>query len=154
MRIVLAILDGVADGRIMDTHIVIPTPLRDLIRNYNKIALNDAKLPAVTEETTGAELKKAISMLEPADQVAVLNSYCQALRTADQPEKSSVGEDRRLRQLIRRIFMMSLGTLLLVLVGSALTVASLLGVFKNFWTNQLVMTAVEFVKFLFSTPTK
>lgn len=150
--LVQAILSGVSNESLIDSHVVIPTPLRDLLRNYNKIAMNDARLPVVTEQTTGAELKKAIAMLEPADQVALLHTYSQATRKFDEPvtsEDHSVTEERKLRAVMRKIIFLCLSTLGLMLVGSSITVAASLGYFKNFWTSQFVMTATEFMKFLF-----
>lgn len=152
MRIVQAILAGISDGRIIDSHVVMPTPLRNLVLNYNKIAMNDAKLPVVTEETTGIELKIAISMLDPADTVALLHTYCQAIRKADEPtnpESKILVEEKRLRQLVTRLIIISLVIMALMLMGAVIAIATYMGVFKNFWCNQMVVTVSEFIKYLF-----
>ena len=75
MPIVQAILQGVSDGGLLEEHTFLPHPLRELIKQYNKIALNDDRLPAVTDRTTGVEFKEAIASLEPEQQIKLLYHY-------------------------------------------------------------------------------
>lgn len=82
MSLVQAILKGMSDDEIADSNVVIPTPVRELMKRYNRIALNDDDLLQITETTTGKELKAAIEMMEPEMQLVLLNTYVHAQRAA------------------------------------------------------------------------
>lgn len=148
-----AILSGISDEKIVDSHVVIPTPLRDMIRNYNKIALHDQRMPMVTEETTGAQLKEAIGSLSADDQIALLYAYSEANKKHDasavQSEDPILVEEKKLRVLLTKFFIACLAIFGCMLVGAVVAIAVSMGAFKNFWTNRLVMTASDIIKFIF-----
>lgn len=80
-----ALLAGISDTRVLGDHDSGPSPLDELIMAYQKAAKIDDRLPAITRESTGRELKDAVSLLEPEPQVILLASYNHATKNLSTP---------------------------------------------------------------------
>lgn len=148
--LVEAVLSGISDEKIIDEHVVIPSALRDLIRNYNKHALTDPTLVVITEETTGSQLKTAIRKLTPEVQLLLLSAYNTAAKPVVLTEDPKLLEERRIRVVLTRIMVILIGILLCILLGAGIAIATFTGVLQNFLSTQLVTTAAEIIKFIFS----
>jgi hypothetical protein len=155
-----AILGGIANERVLtESHPVIPTPLKNLIQGYNKHALAHAGLPVITEKTTGAQLKAAISRLAPEYQVELLHAYCKDTRRIhtgpyldSRTDEARAVEDKKLRLLLGRIVAGLLAVIALLLLGGVLAVASAAGVLQDIVSAKLVGTSTEIAKFIFWPP--
>lgn len=75
MPIVQEILKGVSDAGLMENQTIMPAALKALIKHYQKVSWNDARLPEITIESTGAQFKAAIAEMEPEQQVYLLYEY-------------------------------------------------------------------------------
>jgi hypothetical protein len=80
-----AILAGISDTRALGDHTSGPSPLEELIKSYQKAAKNDDRLPAITGESNGRDLKDALSHLTPEVQCAILARYNHATKNLSTP---------------------------------------------------------------------
>jgi hypothetical protein len=148
-----AILIGISDELIVDAHVVMPSPLRDLIRGYNKIALGNPALPLITEKTTGEQLKQAVSQLPPEEQVELLHAYSKATQSLETPhvyaEDPKLVEQKKIRLLLSRIFVALMGVIALLLLGGVLAVAASAGMLQDMISTQVMQRSLDIVKFLF-----
>lgn len=152
--LVKAILSGVPDERIVDTHTVIPSPLRDLIRGYNKLALNDPLLAEITESTTGKELKSLVVRLRPEDQIQLLYHYSQAVKSLHSPDvyahDSTEVEQRKIALLLKHILAAMIVMFVFFLLGSAAAVAVFTGALQDVLSTHVVTSMSEIIRFIFA----
>jgi hypothetical protein len=80
-----AILAGISDTRTLGDHDGGPSPLDELVKGYRREAKIDDRLPAITSESTGRELKDAVGLLRPEVQVALLQDYNHATKNLSTP---------------------------------------------------------------------
>lgn len=128
MLLTREILKDVPDGLIVDSCVVIPLPLRQLIKNYNKIALNHPEgISQITEDTTGAQLKEAIARLKAEDRLALLHAYALIAKKAQSspvlfldPEKE---EQRKLRSFSLSILAIGAGGAFFAIMGAIIALA-------------------------------
>jgi hypothetical protein len=80
-----AILAGISDTRALGDHDSGPSPLDELVRAYQQEQKHDDRLPAITSDSTGRELKDAIAQLPPETQVALLARYSHATKNLSTP---------------------------------------------------------------------
>lgn len=80
-----AILAGISDTRVLSDHDSGPSPLDELVKGYRREAKHDDRLPVITRESTGRELKDAIQELSPELQVSLLQSYNHATKNLSTP---------------------------------------------------------------------
>lgn len=149
--LVHAILKGIADTRTIDAHISIPSPLRDLIEQYNKIARNDDRLPAILASSTGKELKDAVNLMDPEIQVAMLHKYSIATKTLDTPtvyaEDPIKSDERRFRLYVAKVLVTGLIVLMLVVIGAVIALSVKSGALANEGLISTIMTtATEIIK--------
>jgi hypothetical protein len=156
MMLVQSILKGLRDERALAAHVAVASPTRDLVEQYNKIALYDDNLPKITALSTGRQLKEGIEMLDPQDQVTLLHKYSMAIKSLDTPDEYSdtmnASEKRQMRLFAFRACVIVLAMITLIMVGVTLTVA----VKSNSLPNDsalkgIVSTIGEIVKFILST---
>jgi hypothetical protein len=144
-------LKGIADDRQIDGHISVASPLRDLIEQYNKIAINNDNLPHVLSTSTGAELKKAVGMTDPEVQVVLLYKYSVATKTLDTPtiyaEDPVKADERKFRLYVAKVFITGLIVLMLVVIGAVIALSVNSGVLANEGLISTIMTtAAEIIK--------
>lgn len=80
-----ALLAGISDTRVLGEHDAGPSPLDELIKAYQREAQNDDRLPAITPESTGRDLKDAVEQLKPELQVQLLARYNHATKNLSTP---------------------------------------------------------------------
>lgn len=154
--LVHAILKGVSDDRQVIAHLSVASPLRDLVERYNKIAANDDNLPPVLSSTTGRELKAAISMMEPEDQLVILHKYSLATKTLDLPEVYAEdpvkADERKFRLFVGKAMIIGFVILMLVVVGAVIALSVKSGALANEGLISTIMkTAGEIIKLILST---
>jgi hypothetical protein len=81
------VLAGISDTLAVDSHPAGPSPFNELVRGYRFQCGRDDRLPVITNESTGRELKDAIGKLEPTIQLALLNQYAHATKDLDSPSE-------------------------------------------------------------------
>lgn len=150
-----AILVGIPDEGLLDAQVVLPSPLRDLIKGYNAIALMDDGLPAITEKTTGKELKEYIATVKAEQQVKLLYAYAEAVKDLKLPttyaEDPAVVEQRQMRLLLGKIFVALMSIVALILAGGIVAAAASAGVFRDFASTKFYTTSRDIVHYLFSS---
>jgi hypothetical protein len=159
MILVRAILKGIADDRALDGHLLVASPLRDLVEQYNKIALHNDHLPKIIALSTGLQLKEAIHQLDPEEQVALLHKYSVATKSLDTPDEYS---DESLKTDIKQFRLFAAKALLVliilitfIMIGATIAIAVKGGTLPNDGVlKTIVSTAGEIIKVIFSTPTK
>lgn len=149
--LVHAILKGIADHRPIDNHISIPSPLRDLIEQYNKVAINNDNLPNILASSTGADLKKAVGMMDPEIQVAILHKYSVATKTLDTPtvyaEDPVRVDERRFRLYVAKLLITGVIVLALIVIGAVIALSVKSGAIANEGLISTIMTtATEIIK--------
>jgi hypothetical protein len=122
-----AILAGLSDTRMLGDHTGGPSPLDELIKGYHRAAKNDDRLPAISGDSTGRELKDALSLLAPEMQVELLARYNHATKNLLTPTeydpKVISAETKGLRSQIYWLGGILLFFMLSVLIGVVLTTA-------------------------------
>lgn len=81
MALQLRILKGIDDIKPVMSHSSEHTPLNNLIASYMKHAIHDDNLPNITQLTSGADFKAAISLLEPEIMIDLLKAFVDEQRT-------------------------------------------------------------------------
>jgi len=151
MSLVRAILRGIADDRPIDRHISIASPLRDLIEQYNKVAITDDNLPPITALSKGSELKEAIDKMDPEIQVKLLHKYSQSTKTLNEPttyaEEPSKVEERKFKIWVAKIALLFVSILMLVVIGAIIAISVKSGTIANEGLISTIMTAAtEIIK--------
>lgn len=146
------ILKGVGDKRLLSDHKPGPSPLDDLIQSYSKIASINDDLPNLEETATGRDLKDAIRLMAPKDQVALLYRYCQAIGDLKEPERYDVAiEEHRGRWwLIKGAFFLA-AFLMTLIGGGVIVVGAMRGDMTNPAATGLLNSAMEIFKLIFSS---
>jgi hypothetical protein len=125
--IVEAILAGIDDERRLDDHPAGPSPLHDLVVAYQTLADQDDHLPAITDQSSGRELKNAIGLLAPDRQLVVLARYNHATKDLSTPTeydpKVLKEETRSLQTQVYILGGALLFCMLSVLVGAVIATA-------------------------------
>jgi hypothetical protein len=146
-----AVLEGIGDDVILSSHPFIPVALRDLIKHYNRLAINNDHLPAITEHTTGAELKEALRLLSPKDQLEILYNYNRATAGGGSASPVETKEQREIREVATRLALGGLALISMLLVGAVISVAVMSGVVTDMTiARTLVSTAADIIKFILS----
>lgn len=149
------ILKGIGDKRLLSDHKPGPSPLDDLIQGYSKKAAHNDDLPNLAEEATGRDLKNAIKLMDPEDQVTLLYKYSQATGSLMDPsvysEHPKDAEERRLRHWFIKAGFYLAAVLLLMVTGAVVVLGSLRGEMSNPLASGILSTALEILKLIFST---
>ena len=120
------VLKGISDSRAVSDHKPGKLPVDYLFEEYNEKAIHVAELPNLVPESTGRELKDAIALMDPEDQVRLLYMYLQ--RSGDLPDKITPSEqeteEREERHLkawfIKGLFLLSSAVILIVTGATAM----------------------------------
>ncbi len=150
-----AILRGIDDDTPLASNILIASPLRDLVQAYNKKALIESALPAITGDSTGADLKMAIGNMRAEDQVELLQKYSAATKTLDAPmvysEDPKVTDERRLRHWMMKTFILLTGVLVCIIIGVTVAVMVHNKMFPPASViTTIINSATEIIKLIFS----
>ncbi|BDD79593.1 hypothetical protein [Burkholderia phage FLC9] len=89
--LVQRVLKGISDTRAVSDHKPGRLPLDDLVDEYNEKSARVAELPTIEPTSTGKELKDAIDMMDPEDQVWLLYRYLQ--RCDDLPKDRETAKE-------------------------------------------------------------
>jgi hypothetical protein len=81
MALQYRILKGIDDVKPVMSHSSAHTPLNNLIASYMKLAVHDDNLPNITQLTTGADFKAAISLLDAEILIDLLKAFVDEQRT-------------------------------------------------------------------------
>lgn len=160
MILVRSILKGLADDRALDGHVATASPVRDLVEQYNKIAIHDDNLPKITALSTGLQLKDSIGLLEPEDQVALLHKYTVAIKSPEKPdeykEDASKADVRKMRMFVFKACVVLLAIFVCVMLGVTATVAVKSGTMPNDGgvLKTIVMTTGDILKTMFTSSSK
>jgi hypothetical protein len=79
------ILRGISDTRLLSARRAGRSPLGDLIASYSALAEKDPSLPRLHAKSTGRDLKDALFELSSEDQIDLLYTYRQSIRSEDDP---------------------------------------------------------------------
>jgi hypothetical protein len=129
--LVQRVLKGISDSRAVSDHKPGRLPLDELVDEYNEKAAHVAELPNIEPTSTGKELKAAIEMMDPEDQVLLLYKYLE--RMGDLPHDKKVkteteeeSEERDFTKLkvwlVKAIFLVA-SAVVLIVVGATAMVA-------------------------------
>lgn len=83
--LVSKVLRGIPDNCKMSSFINMPSPISELISEYNRFSFTKDIGHVITGETTGLELKENIRKLDPEDQILLLDKYQKAIVNYDDP---------------------------------------------------------------------
>jgi len=155
MNLAHAILKGIANERSLDGHFHVASPLRDLVEQYNKLAMHDDSAVKITALSTGSQLKAAITAMDPEVQVTLLHKYSKATRNLDTPseyrEDPAKQELRQMRMFMFKACVFVIGVLFCVTVGVSMSVAAKTGTIPNQNVfSTLISTAGEILKVILS----
>ena len=154
MALVRAILKGIADDRALDGHLSAASPLRDLVEQYNKMALHNDHLPKIMNLSSGSQLKNAIALLDPELQVKLLHKYSVATKSLDQPEEyadSIPSEERKFRLFAAKVLLGGIVLIGCIMIGATIAIAVKGGDLPNNGVLEaLVTTAGEIIKVIFA----
>lgn len=148
-----AILAGISDTRALGDHDGGPSPLDELVKGYQREAKNDDRLPAITRESTGRELKDAIELVRPEVQVALLQAYNYATKNLSTPTEYDPKVLKEQTKSLRNQIWWLAGVLLFfmvsVLVGTTVATAVHMNVIsEGAALKNLLETAKEIVMLL------
>ncbi len=122
-----AVLAGISDTTTVASHPAGPSPFTELVRDYAYQCGRDDRLPKVTGESMGRELKDGIGLLETNIQLALLNRYAHATKDLDSPSEYDPvvldAQSKGLRTLVYWIGGGLLVFMLAVLVGVVIATA-------------------------------
>lgn len=79
------VLVGISDTLTLGSHTTGPSPFNELVRAYQFQCERDDRLPKLTNDSTGRELKDAVAKLDAVTQLALLNRYAHATKDLDSP---------------------------------------------------------------------
>jgi hypothetical protein len=132
--LVQRVLKGISDTRAVSDHKPGRLPLDDLVDEYNEKSARVAELPTIEPSSTGKQLKDAIDMMDPEDQVWLLYRYLQ--RCDDLPKDRPAQEVKELKEeeseiesrdfqrlkiwLIKAAFLVSAAVVLIVVGATAM----------------------------------
>lgn len=159
MALAAAILKGISDKRQIVGHLAKPSPFKDLIEQYNAIALKDDDLPLMNERSTGAELKAAIGRVEPELQVTLLYKYSVATKTLDNPTLYNQDpvklEERKLRIYLAKLMTTVFAVGFCLIVGAMVAISVKSGDLPNEGVvKSLMSTAGEIIKVILGSSGK
>jgi hypothetical protein len=80
-----AVLAGISDTLSIGSHSSGPSPFNELVREYQFQCGRDDRLPKLTNESTGRDLKEAIGRLDAVTQLALLSRYAHATKDLESP---------------------------------------------------------------------
>jgi len=115
--------DSVTVGSLVDMG---PSPIGDLIADYVKIQKENPNLPAVDDDTTGAELKSYIAQVPPVSQIKILNRYTEQVKSIKVPtvyEPPAERDKRKLKIFLIKTITIVICALLLMVVGFTLAIS-------------------------------
>lgn len=153
------VLAGISDTLTVGSHPVGPSPFNELVRAYQYRCGRDDRLPKITSESTGRDLKDAIGQLDAVLQLALLNHYAHATKDLDSPsEYDPEVLDTQGKSLRAAVFWIG-GTLLFfmlaVLVGVVIVTAVHLNVIsEGEAVHSLLETAKELVELFLDVHTE
>jgi hypothetical protein len=113
------VLKVIPDNSRLSSFINMPSPIRDLIEDFNKAAINTDGVELVTGDTTGAELKNRIGLLPADAQLELINNYTANVEHIDQPLNYRRREEETETKHIKRFTIKTViatGALLVALV--------------------------------------
>lgn len=112
--LIAKILKGIPDTCKMSSFINMPSPISELIKEYNKYCFTKNVGEIVTGDTTGEQLKASIRSLNTEDQIALLDKYQKAITSYDDPITQNNSSDEH---EIRNIKSFSIKALLIFLLS-------------------------------------
>jgi hypothetical protein len=121
------VLAGISDTLTVGSHPAGPSPFNELVRDYTYQCGRDDRLPKITNDSTGRELKDALARLDPVIQLSILNSYAHATKDLDSPSEYDPtvlnAQSKSLRSLVYWIGGALLFFMLAVLFGTIIATA-------------------------------
>ena len=151
-----AILRGVDDAKKLGFDLQAPSPLRDLVQAYNKKAVGGNILPVITTESTGLELKNAIEMLDPRDQVSLLHKYSNDTGDLDTPTTYVDDPDSASKRKMRELAIKTGLFLFIIFISGTLSIAGVMFAQGKDITSSPVLKAIagpvlELIKMIIQT---
>lgn len=145
------VLKKISDTRSVSDHKPGWLPIDALVEAYNEKAARVAELPNIEPDSTGRQLKDAIELMEPEDQVIMLNLYLVQCGEVPDPvdgDGSEVWEYRHLRiWLIKGLFILTVAVVLLI-CGAMIVLAVREGHADNAAFDGLLHTAKEILSIM------
>lgn len=120
------VLKGISDTRAVTDHKPGHTAVDSLVEAYNKKVAHVDELPNMLPESTGRELKDAIAMMDPEDQVQLLYLYLQACGDLPDPNgnvDTEDGEDHKLKLFVVKGLFCVAAAVILIVTGATAMVA-------------------------------
>lgn len=119
------VLKGISDTRAVTDHKPGHTAVDTLVEAYNKKVAHVDELPNMLPTSTGRELKDAIGLMDPEDQVQLLYLYLQATGELPDPNGNEDTEDQEENHLkvwlIKGLFFLTCTVILIVIGAVAVT---------------------------------
>lgn len=145
------VLKGVSDTRAISDHKPGRFPVDELLDDYNEIAAHIDELPNLEPIATGRQLKDAINMMEPKDQIRLLYKYLQ--RCGELPDPTAAldtdeNENQKLRLWVIVAVVMVVLAVILLLAGGVVVLAVREGHASNPAFDGLLHTAKEILDIL------
>lgn len=149
-----AILAGISDTRMLGDHTGGPSPLDELIKAYHRASKNDDRLPVISGDSTGRELKDAISHLTPEVQVELLARYNHATKNLSTPTEYDPKVIKAETQtLSKQIYWLAGGLIFFmtsVLIGAAIATAVHMNIIsEDSVVHNLIESAKDMVELFF-----
>jgi hypothetical protein len=163
--LVQAVLEGIPDTHKLSAFITMPEPLRELIQTHNDFAMELHRGHClITNESTGADLKKAITQLDPDKQIMILYNYVFYVDNADSitdteeevvtgevEEKETVltAEERQLKYYIIKLVSVTFAIIVCMFSGIVIYQYIQGGENKESMIETITATFGEILKFIF-----
>lgn len=92
-NVVHEILRGLPDENRLSSYTNMPTPVRELIKRYNDLAVAHHRAQLVTDDSTGLDLKKGIENLDAKEIVFILYDYVHEIDHLDDPASTQLEDE-------------------------------------------------------------
>jgi hypothetical protein len=145
------VLKRISDTRSVTDHKPGQLPVDALVEAYNQKAIHVDELPNIKPESTGRELKDAIELMEPEDQVEMLHVYLLHSGEVSEPKAPVESEEVEKRHLniwfAKGLFLLVCAVVLLI-CGAMIVLAVREGHANNAAFAGLLETAKEILDIL------